>query len=66
MTTPSTNLREFPRRTRQPQFLLSLSEYEKLADEYVKENFSPRRQLLETMRLSKFVLWLRKRQEMTK
>lgn len=44
-------------------FVIDLREYEQLAGEYICEKFPPELQLSEQLRLSDFIVWLRKRTE---
>lgn len=51
------------RKTGKSEFVIDLREYEQLASEYICEKFPPELQLSEQLRLSDFVVWLRKRTE---
>jgi len=44
-------------------FLLTLSEYESLAREYINDNFAPPERMQEQLKLSEFIIWLRQREE---
>ena len=44
-------------------FLLKLSEYERLAREYIDETFKPPDRMVEQLKLSEFIIWLRRREE---
>lgn len=45
------------------RFLLTLSEYERLAREYIDETFKPPKRMTEQLKLSEFIIWLRRREE---
>ena len=45
------------------RFLLTLSEYESLAREYINDNFAPPERMQEQLKLSEFIIWLRQREE---
>lgn len=49
-------------RTARVGIAINLDEYERLAKLYVEERFPRDRRLLELLRLSDFILWLRQRQ----
>ena len=67
--TTQSNLRQFPSRVgARTGFVLSLSEYEKMALEYIEESYLKRDnegRLAAALLLSNFILWLRQRMETT-
>jgi hypothetical protein len=69
MTYP-TNLRQFPRRTLslqpRPNIAINLRDYERLVEEFCNEKEGRlNNDVLRKLYLGEFVLWLRKRMEMT-
>lgn len=45
------------------RFLLTLPEYERLAREYIDETFNLPERMAEQLKLSEFIVWLRRREE---